>query len=170
MNMNNLTLYELSDNYYHALDFLTDPDNDELPADAIADTLEALGGELEDKAVNVAKFLRNIEANAEAIRRAEIEMSKRRKSLENRVQYLKNYLKGSMEHSGITKIECPYFKLSIQKNPASVNVYNEEAVPPQFKIAVTSWKVDKAAIKTAINSGQTVTGAELTNSTRLAIK
>ncbi len=167
--MSNLSLYQISGNYLQALDILTDPDND-LPSNAIADTLEALGGELEDKAVNVAKFLRNMEAVAEAIKAAETDMAKRRKALENRVQWFKDYLKGSMEHSGISKIECPYFKLSIQKNPVAVNVYDEDAVPQQFKVAVTSWKVDKAAIKTAISNGQAVTGAELVNGTRLVIK
>ncbi len=167
--MSNLSLYQISSNYLQALDILTDPDHD-LPADAIADTLEALGGELEDKAVNVAKFLRNMEAVAEAIKAAEADMSKRRKALENRVQWFKDYLKGSMEHTGISKIECPYFKLSIQKNPVAVNVFDEAAIPQQFKVAVTSWKVDKTAIKTAISNGQAIAGAELVNGTRLVIK
>ena len=63
--MNKLSLYQLSANYLQALDFLTDPEMD-LPIEAVNDTLEALGGELEDKAINVAKFLRNMEAMAEA--------------------------------------------------------------------------------------------------------
>lgn len=167
--MSNLSLYQLSGNYLQALDILTDPDND-LPSNAIADTLEALGGELEDKVINVAKFLRNMEAIAEAIKAAEADMSKRRKGLENRVQWFKDYLKGSMEQTGISKIECPYFKLSIQKNPVAVNVYDEDAVPQQFKIAVTIWRVDKAAIKIAISNGQAIAGAELVNGTRLVIK
>jgi hypothetical protein len=167
--MNNLTLYHLSANYLQALDFLTDPEAD-LPAEAVKDTLEALAGELEDKAVNVAKFLRNMEAMADAIKTAEADMAKRRKALENRVQWLKDYLKGNMEHSGITKIECPYFKLSIQSNPASVNILDEVAIPDQFKEQVVSWKIDKTAIKKAILAGQSVAGASLVNGTRLVIK
>ena len=68
--MNALALYQLSQNYVQALDFLTDPDI-ELPMDVINDTLEGLSGELEDKAVNVAKFMRNLEALTEAIKAAE---------------------------------------------------------------------------------------------------
>ena len=68
--MNKLSLYDLSTNYLQALDFLTDPEMD-LPIEAVNDTLEALAGELEDKAINVAKFLRNMEAMAEAIKNAE---------------------------------------------------------------------------------------------------
>lgn len=167
--MNNLSLYQLSENYRQALDCLTDPELD-LPPAAINDTLEGLTGELEDKAVNVAKFLRNMEATAEAIKIAEAEMAKRRKALENRVQWLKNYIKGSMEACGISQVECPYFKLSIQKNPASVNVLDEDKIPAEFKEQVISWKIDKTAIKEAIKSGGTIPGAELINGTRLAIK
>lgn len=167
--MNRLSLYELSANYLQALDFLTDPEMD-LPVEAVNDTLEALGGELEDKAINVAKFLRNMEATADAIKTAEADMAKRRKALENRVQWLKNYIKGNMEICGISNIECPYFKLSIQKNPAVVNILDESAIPAQFKEEITSWKIDKIAIKDAIKSGSIVPGTELINGTRLAVK
>jgi hypothetical protein len=166
---NNLSLYQLSENYRQALDFLTDPELD-LPLEAVKDTLEGLTGELDDKAVNVAKFLRNMEATADAIKVAEAEMAKRRKALENRVQWLKSYIKGNMEACSISKIECPYFKLSIQKNPSAVNILDENAIPAEFKEEVISWKIDKTAIKDAIKAGSAVPGAELVNGTRLAIK
>jgi hypothetical protein len=167
--MNKLTLYSLSANYLQALDFLTDPEAD-LPAEAVKDTLEALAGELEDKAVNVAKFLRNMEAMAEAIKVAEADMAKRRKALESRAQWMKDYLKGNMEHTGISKIECPYFKLSIQNNPAAVHIFDDGAIPAQFKEQVITWKIDKTAIKKAILAGESVAGASLVNGTRLVIK
>lgn len=167
--MSNLSLYQLSGNYLEALDFLTDPEAD-LPAEVINDTLEALGGELEDKAINVAKFLRNMETAAEAIKAAEADMARRRKTLESRVKWLKDYLKGNMEDCGISKIECPYFKIAIQKNPAAVNIMDESAIPGQFKEQVITWKIDKTAIKDAIKAGGTVPGAELSSGTRLAIR
>ena len=167
--MKNLSLYQLSSTYLEALDDLTDPEMD-LPIEAVTDTLEGLSGEMEEKAINVAKFMRNIEATATAIKSAEEEMAKRRKALENRIKWMKSYLKDSMEHTGITKIECPYFKLSIQKNPAAVNIINEDTIPDKFKEQVISWKVDKTAIKKAIQSGKTIPGAKLLNGTRLAIR
>lgn len=167
--MNNLTLYQLSSHYLQALDFMTDPEQD-LPLEAINDTLEALGGELEDKAINVAKFLRNLETLAETIKQAELDMAKRRRNLESRVSSLKGYLKTSMEQISISKIECPYFKLSIQSNPAAVVILDEEAIPDEFKEAVVTWKIDKNAIKDALKIGKTVQGAILANGSRLVIK
>lgn len=167
--MSKMTLYDLSTNYCQALEFLTDPELD-LPIEAVNDTLESLAGELEDKAVNVAKFLRNMEAMAEAIKNAEAAMAKRRKALENRAQWLKYYLKDSMERTGITEIECPYFKLSVQNNPPAVHILDEDAIPDEYKEQVISWNIDKAAIRKAVQVGQNVAGISLANGTRLVIK
>jgi hypothetical protein len=166
-----LSLYQLSSHYLQALDFLTDPELN-LPIEAVNDTLEGLAGELEDKAVNVAKFIRNMEATANAIKKAEVAMAKRRKSLETRVQWLEDYLKSSMEATGITKIECPYFKLSIAKNPAALDLFDDLAIPSEYKHieTVTTEYIDKAAIKTALANGQLIQGARLINGTRLVIK
>jgi hypothetical protein len=43
-------------------------------------------------------------------------------------------------------------------------------LPEQFKEPVTTWKIDKNAIKEALKNGETVAGATLLNGTRLSIK
>jgi hypothetical protein len=53
-----LSLYQLSGDYLQALDFLTDPEMD-FDSEAVTNTLEGLAFEVETKAINVAKFLRN---------------------------------------------------------------------------------------------------------------
>lgn len=164
-----LSLYQLSGNYLQALDFLTDPEID-VPTQVLMDTMESLTDELEDKAVNIAKFIRNLEATADAIKSAESEMAKRRKAFENRVQWLKDYLRANMEATGISKIECPYFKLSIAKNPTSVDLLDEALIPESFKRVETIVHIDKTAIKAALSAGHQVQGARLANGTRLVIK
>jgi hypothetical protein len=167
--MNSISLYELSQDYRQALDVLTDPEND-LPAEVIADTLEGLQGSMEDKAVNVAKFFRNLEAMAGAIKDAEDRMARRRRAIEGRVKWLKDYLKQNMEACDIQKIESPWFVLAIQKNPAAVEVFDEAAVPAEFKEEVVTVRVDKAGIKRALEAGEPVPGAALTRGTRLTIR
>ncbi len=166
-----LSLYQLSSNYLQALDFLTDPELN-LPIEAVNDTLEGLSGELEDKAINIAKFIRNLETTAEAIKQAEANMVKRRKALESRAQWLKDYLKYNMEATGIKRIDCPYFRLSIAKNPATLDIFDNHAIPDDYKHTetVTTEHIDKTAIKAALSAGQSIDGARLVNGTRLAIK
>lgn len=166
--MNNLSLYELAEDYRQALENLTDPELD-LPHEVIADTLEGLQGSVEDKAVNVAKFFKNLEATAEAIKQAEQRMSQRRKAIEHRAASMKDYLKTNMEACGITKIESPWFTLAIQKNPAAVEITDEDSLPDDFVEIVTTRKIDKTSIKQTIEAGADVPGAVLTRGTRLAI-
>ncbi len=167
--MKSLTLYEVSQTYLHALEALTDPEAD-IPTDTIRDTMEALEGELQDKAVNVAKYIRNMETQAQAIKAAETDMAKRRKTLETRAIKMKEYLKEHMQRTGIKKIPSPWFVISVQKNPASVYVHDEQKIPGDYKNEQTIISVDKAALKIILKAGQVVPGAELVNGTRLAIK
>lgn len=97
-------------------------------------------------------------------------MAQRRRTIENRAQGLKDYLKHNMEASGITRIESPWFVLSVQKNPGAVEITDERQLPDDFKTEVVTVKVDKAAIKDALKAGHDVPGAALVQGTRLAIR
>ena len=162
------TLYEIRQDYLEALEVLSDPELD-LPAEAISDTLEGLEGQLDEKATNVAAFMRNLEATAEAIKEAEAKMAKRRRAIENRAADLRDYLKTNMEVCGVSKIESPWFELAIQRNPPSVEIDDEEKLPAEFKREVTTIKVDRGALKAALKE-RAIAGARLVAGTRLAIR
>ncbi len=167
--MGNPTLYDISSDYLQALDLFTDPEVD-IPLEAALDTLESTEGQLQEKAVNVAKFMQNLDATAKAIKEAEQQMARRRKAIENRARWIKDYLKTNMEAAGITKIESPWFSLAIQKNPPSVEVLDEQALPEDYKTEVVTLKIGKAAIKEAVKEGEDVPGAVLRQGTRLAVR
>lgn len=115
--MPNLALYQLTDQYRHALAVLDDSD---LSAEIVADTLEGLTGDIEVKATNVAAFQLNLAAESNAIKEAIDRMSARRKVLESRIESLRDYLKSNMERCGITEIKSPEFVLKIKNNPPTV--------------------------------------------------
>lgn len=163
------SLYVLTDEYRAAVEQLADLD---LPAEVVADTLEGLAGELESKATNVAMFVRNLEGMAEQIKAAEAEMAKRRKAIESRAEHVRQYLKDNMQRAGITKIECPYFKLAIRDNPAAVVIDAGSLIPAEYMRTPEPPPPapDKTAIKAAILSGMEVPGAHLERGQRLEIK
>ena len=72
--MSGLALYEIV-HQFKELEALTD--SEELSPEFVADTLQGLIGNFEDKAVAVAKFILSLEANAEAIAEAADAMEKR---------------------------------------------------------------------------------------------
>lgn len=164
-----LTLYEITAEYRTAADKLADLD---LPDDVVADTLESLGGELETKATSVAAFVRNLEANAAAIKEAESHMATRRKAIENRAARVRDYLLSNMMVAGVQKIESPYFKLSVRENPPAVEIFEPGLIPREFmrQPEPPPPAPDKTAIKDALKAGQDVPGCTLTRGVRLDIR
>jgi len=169
--MNNLPqLYVLADEYLQSAAKLADLD---LPEEVVIDTLSSLTGDLEVKATNVAMFVRNLESIAEQIKQAEQAMAERRKALENRADRIRQYLLENMQRTGISKIESPWFKIALAKNPPSVVVDDEVTLKfahPEFVKVVTTESLDKTAIKEAIKAGIDVPGAKQVQGTRLEIK
>jgi hypothetical protein len=162
-------LYVLANEYRAAAEKLADLD---LDAETITDTLDSLSGDFEQKAIGTSMVLRNIEATAEQIKQAEAAMAARRKALENRADSIKRYLLGAMQTTGITKIECPHFRISVRDNPPAVDVFDAAQVPAEFMVAPPAPPPapDKAAIKAAIKAGAKVPGARITQGQRVEVR
>ena len=63
---------------------------------------------------------------------------------------------------GLDKVETPLFKVSIQNNPPSVNILDEDLIPEQYKKTVTTTSLVKNDILKALKEGQVIEGgAEL---------
>ena len=169
--MSNLpALYTLADEYLQDVAKLQDLD---LDPQTIADTLEGMGGSLEAKATNVAMFVRNLESLADQIKQAELQMTVRHNLLMERASRIRQYLLENMQRTGITKIDSPWFKIALAKNPPSVVVDDEDTLKfahPEFVKVVTTESIDKAAVKEAIKAGQIVEGARLVQADRVTIK
>ncbi|MCK9622168.1 MAG: siphovirus Gp157 family protein [Methylobacter sp.] len=165
----NLQLYKLTEHYLQALDFLTDPENDVDQKTAI-DTIESLDGELDDKLLNVAKALANYEAEAEAIKAVEQRQQARRKLLENKASWLRDYLKRNMEATGHNKFSDNEIAVSLAKTPASVQIDDESSVPKEFWKTKVETSVDKKALADAIKSGLDLPGIRLQAGFRVSIK
>ena len=151
-----MTLYELTSEYMELLAMLEDPDTDET---VILDTLEGVGGELEEKADGYARVMRQMDADAAAIKAEEERLHNRRKSLENRSAWLKSRLQNVMELTGKTKFKTELFSFGIQKNPASVVIDEQyiENIPAEYLIAQDP-KIDRQKIKEDLKAGKDLEG------------
>jgi hypothetical protein len=166
--MSTLRLYEIADTYLNALEELADIE--ELLPEAIADTLEGLAGTFQDKAVNVAAYIRSLEAEAAAIGEARKNMERRQTALEHHAERLRNYLKIQMERTALTRLTTHYLTLRVQANPPSVVIEDEEKLPDRFKQPVTTVKLLRSEIAKALKAGERVFGAHLEQTTRLVIQ
>lgn len=167
-----LALYQIAEQYRDAANKLAELD---LPEDVVRDTLEALSGDLQTKAVNVVAFTRNLEGSAEQIRKAIAAMEHRCKVLENRAEAIREYIKRCMETAGIQKIDCPYFELAIVKNPPSLEIDPDAVIPDRFlrRPPPPPPAPDKKAILDYMKENPETTdlqGVRLVQKTRLRVK
>lgn len=167
--MSALALYEISSQYLADLNKLNELELDE---QTFLDTLEGLSGELEQKAINVAMYIKNLEVSADAIKQAEKSMADRRKAIESKNERIRKYLLENMLKTGITKIECPHFVLSVRKNPASVDVLMQDQIPDEYfdipePLPPT---LNKKRLADDLKAGVLIEGARLTQGNSLQIK
>lgn len=165
-----MRLFEQKQQYLSFLDMVTEPGSD-FDEKMVADTLEGMEGVIEDKVVNIAAVVKNMEAEADSIGEAMDGMAKRKKSLESRAKWLREYALDAMKSTGIEKVSCPWFKVSVAKNPVSVVVDTEvERLPPFYIREKLFREPDKAAIKADLEAGKPVAGCRLEQGYRLSIR
>lgn len=157
-------LYELSTGYKN-IEYLLEngEDNEELQA-----VLDSLGEEIEDKAENIAKILKNNESDIKAFKEEEKRLAERRKVLENSNNRLKEYLEENMKMTGKTKFKSGAFSFNIAKNPASVEITNVDIISSDYKVLTET--LDKKAILQDLKDGKDVQGAILKQSESLRIR
>ena len=150
-----MKLYELARSYAELLDRA-----EEMESEALVDTLASLQDAIEDKAENIAKFIRNLEADAKIIREEEQRLTERRRAIEAKVDKLKMYLQEQLETAGLQKVKRPTITVAIQANPPSVDVIDETLIPADFLIPQPA-KVDKKSILERLKKGEAIPGVTL---------
>ena len=141
------------------------------------DTLDGIEQEFEDKAENVAAYIKSLKAEADDLKEEEAALNRRRKVKENQIDRLKDYLLHSMMTINRTKIDTPKAKLSIRNNAESVQFDDEEqfirlclARGQDDYLRYKDPELNKTAVKKALQSGMEIEGARLIRTQSLIIK
>lgn len=164
-----MTLYELSEQYAQLMEAI---ENGEIPEEAIADTLEGLTGDFDEKADNIACIIKNELAIADRIKYESDQMYDRMTAHKNRAKFLKEYLSKQMQHAGRKKIETARNCISFR--PSTRTVIDDEKYlvreHPDYCESTIAYKVNKTAVRDALKSGQEIKGAHLEQSLNIQIK
>ncbi|MBO5990943.1 MAG: siphovirus Gp157 family protein [Lentisphaeria bacterium] len=165
------SMYEIASRYREFLE-----NSDELSDDVIADTLEALDGEFEEKADATACYIKNRLGFADMIENEGHNLIERAKKIRGSAEKLKSYLLNHMLAVGKTRVETPRNMISVRKNPDKV-VLDE---PKFLSWAQTEQRVDlltykpaepnKTAIKKALQDQADIPFAHLESGQSLQIK
>lgn len=159
--MENFTLYELTELYTNLLDL-------DLEDEQVQEALGEIDEKIEVKADNIAKLIRGLEGQKDICKAEEERIYARRKSIENRINNLKEYLEATMIATDKRKFKTDLFSFNIQKNKASLKILDEEKVPEEYVEYVR--KVLKDKLKKAIAEGLEVDYAELTQTESLRVR
>lgn len=165
--MKAMTLYEISDNYQFLLQGMYNHETGEVDETVLA-RLNELSDTAENKCINIVKIWEEFKKEIAAIAEAKARMSKREKAFKNQIDRLKDYLQTNMERCEIKKIECPEFVISLQNNPAALQVDDESLVDPEY--LVTTVSVNNEKLKTAIKNGLVVPYARLVQGQSVRIR
>jgi len=131
--------------------------------DALADLIEGETDALE-AASRLLRWMGERQANSAALKAYEADLAGRRKRLDDGVATARAALSRFMEEVGLTKLERPEATLSVREAGPSV-VYAIDFDPEALPEELRRWKceADKHAAKAALEAGEEVPGARLTN-------
>lgn len=130
-----------------------------------ADMLNALQIERDAKIENVALWIKDLKAEAEAYKAEKQAFEKRQKTCENRADSLKQWLAAALNGERFKTTRCDVSFRTVK----SVNVTDVFALDSKF-VKFSDPTADKTAIKKAIEAGETVDGAELIERKTVTIK
>ena len=150
-------------------DMLIDAETGELLS--VAQALDSLRMEREEKLENVACWVKNLCAEADAIREEENRLVKRRKAAETKAANLKAWLLAAMtrEDGTTDKLKTGRVMVSVKRNPPST-VVDDELLPSTYKVAKITYQANKELIKRELLAGGEVPGAHLEYGRSVVIK
>lgn len=146
-------LYELAGEYQKLIGAITETEDGEVTPE-METALANVQGEFTAKAENIAKLIRNIESDEDALRAEAKRLSDRAKACANKSDWLKNYLKDNMRMMSIDKIKGEVLSLAIRPSPPSCKVVDDSKIPDVY--IHTERVVDKKAIIDSFKHGGSV--------------
>lgn len=141
------------------------------------DTLAAVEGEFDDKAGNIAAYIKNLKAEAELLHKEERALRSRRAVKEKALDRMVTYLLGEMENAGKRKVDTPQAQISVRNNAESVEMLDEKAFVEWARnndhddlLKYSEPEVRKTPVKKLIQSGEELPHTRLVRTQSLIVK
>jgi hypothetical protein len=123
---------------------------------------------INDKLDYIWKFIRNKESDIEIIENEIKRLSERKKRIEKSIENIREYCKAYMIMSWTIRVDTPLFTFSFRKSEAVI--VDEKIIDEKYKIAKTTFTVDKTSIKEALKRWEEIVWAILEERQNLQIK
>jgi len=150
-------LYEIGERYRNLEALLEDENMDK---EVIAEALGGVEEEFAQKALNVARFIKNLEANVKVLKEEKDRLTKREAAEKRKAEQLKEYLLWEMTTTNLDVIQDPILPISLRQCPPSVEIDPEAKIPKKYLIAQTP-TVNKKELLEALKRGGKFKGVRL---------
>ena len=164
-----MNLYELNQNFNNLISVLENTEDENIK-ELIKNSMDQLTLETNEKIENIIKYIKNLEAEAEALEKESKRLNDRKIRTLKKVENLKNYLKDFTNTLDSKKYHTGIFNISIRKNAAAIIIENEFLVPEEYCKTEVVRKVDKIALKEKLKAGEVIEGVKLQQSESIIIK
>ncbi len=154
------SLYEITENMRQLRDLF---EADEIDEQTLQDTMESLNADMSTKVDGYGAFLADLKTEAAGYDHEIKRLQDQKAHCKAKAERLKANMLDSLQATGLPKVKGKLFAASLAKNPASVSIVDEKALPTEYLISQPS-KPDKTAIKEALKNGTTIPGALLSQS------
>ncbi|MBK1642854.1 hypothetical protein CKO12_13440 [Chromatium okenii] len=169
-----ITLYQIADDYRDILSLMeSDVDDPATLHQLVQDTLDQLqlDEQFTDKALAVACYVRETELEAEAVKATETSIRNRRKQLECRSEFLRNYLITQLQKVNKTELKSNQIVVRLRKTPARIIVDDESMIPDQFKEVETLTHIRKNWMQEKLRLGvDSIPGVHLETGVSLTLR
>ena len=133
-----------------------------------SDNLDRLAETYDAKVEACGCYIKNLQAEAEMLKAEEQALAKRRKAIESKEKWMRDYLLANLQEFGEAGFSAKA-KVSTRKSEA-VQVLDVSAIPDEYMRVKTTATPDKAAIKKALKNGESVPGAAIVQNVNLVLK
>ena len=153
-----MNLYEIDREILDCVDVETGEVFDEAKFEELSLTRDA-------KIENICLWIKNLKAEAEALKAEKDAFAQRQKAAETKMESLKKYIAGYLEG---TPFESTKVKVSFRKSE-SLDI-SEDAVSPEEYLKFKEPDVDKVGLKAAIKKGMHFEGVSVIENQNIQIK
>lgn len=159
-----MNLFGLAASYLALRDMMLDPDVDQ---DAIKDTMEAIEGSIEDKADSYAYIIKELDAQADMLKKEADRLKSKSEAVMNNKQRLRDSLLIALTSTGLNKLKTNKHSFSVSKSKL-VEVVDESLIPDDYK--KTTITITKKELGAALKTGTEIAGAVLIERENLTIR
>lgn len=165
-----MTIYTISDDMMRILNMLEQQPEDETEEQALKDTLEMVKMDFAAKADGYGKVLRQLQAEAEAIKAEKIRLGQRQSTLEKNAERLKETMKQAMLMTGQKKVKTDLFTFSTRAGKELVIDTDNVFEIPDELLRYKDPEPDKAAIKEYLKTNPECGWAHMIETQSLIVK